>query len=109
MKFLIDSRRKRSDERALKILSRTLHNYIIKRRNQYYSLYLHQGKWTIRQADLIFALILRWRVRRIIRDIKVAPHLKELNDHDSELKLIYSTSNEIKHIKTSKIGAIILL
>ena len=30
---------------------------------------------------------------------KLNKHLKELNDHDSELKLIYSTSNEIKHIK----------
>jgi hypothetical protein len=30
---------------------------------------------------------------------KLNKHLKDLNDHDNQLKVIYSTSNEIKHIK----------
>lgn len=30
---------------------------------------------------------------------KLDKHLKDLNDHDNQLKVIYSTSNEIKHIK----------
>ena len=30
---------------------------------------------------------------------KLNKHIKDLNDHDKQLKVIYSTSNEIKHIK----------
>jgi len=30
---------------------------------------------------------------------KLNKHLKQISDHNSELKVIYSTSNEIKHIK----------
>ena len=78
--FLTRTYKENQRMRAKGVLQRSLTRYYCRRKSAINGKYTQYGRWTIRQADIVLAAVLRWRVRRIMRDEKIKMRLREQED-----------------------------
>ena len=87
---------------ATNVIQRFWRKYIILQiRARKRKKYLQGGKWTKCQSDLVFSLFLGWRIRFLMRSIRIQKSLKALNDVYTVLTDIISSSPLLTPISSS--------